>query len=82
MRWPKLILKGRYKIDWLDITGAINSPLSEVKPAPCWSEGILVKITKDYIVLASSQYKDDGSDPMGDYTCIIRGAVVKVTRLT
>ena len=81
MKWPRLVLKGRYKIDWLDITGAINCPLSEVKPAPCWSEGILVKNTKDYIVLASSQYTDEGKDPVGDYTCIIKGAVIKAKRL-
>ena len=60
----------RVHITWDDCAGYVNVPCSLVKPLPCWSEGILVRVEKDYIVLASSQYLNEGSDPTGDYTAI------------
>ena len=59
MRWPKLILQKRYRVEWLDFMGTINGRLSEVEPAACWSEGVLVKNRKNYLVLASSQYTEE-----------------------
>jgi len=67
-RFPKI--STRVHVEWMDCAGYVNAPLSLAKPLPCWSEGILVKKTKDYVVLASSQYRDEGDDPTGDYTAI------------
>ena len=81
MRWPKLILQKRYRVEWLDFMGTINGRLSEVEPAACWSEGVLVKNRKDYLVLASSQYTEESKDPTGDYVCLLKGACVSCKRL-
>jgi len=61
----------------MDIVGFVNSPLSDAKPAPCWTEGILVKNSKDFVVLASSQYSGERDDESatGDYTAIPKGVV-------
>ena len=78
-RWPPT--GTRVHCEWLDICAFVNSPKSTAEPAACWSEGILVKKTKSYIVLASSQYRGEGDDPVGDYTAIPIGVVTKVKRL-
>jgi len=78
-RWPKI--GTRIHVEWLDITGHINAPLSEALPASCWTEGILVKNTIDYVVLASSQYRGEGDNPTGDYTCVVKGVVTKVRKI-
>ena len=71
----------RIHVRWTDCAGFINTPLSQARPVQCWSEGILVRKTKDYIVLASSQYTDEGDDPTGDYTAIPSVWVTNVKRL-
>ena len=81
MRWPKLILQKRYRIEWLDYVGGINARLSEIEPAACWSEGVLVKNRKDYLVLASSHYTEESKDPTGDYGALLKGACVSCRRL-
>ncbi len=78
-RWPKI--GTRIHVEWLDIAGYTNAPLSSAEPLPCWSEGLLVRNTKGHVVLASSQYRGEGDDPVGDYTAIPKGVVLKVTRL-
>ncbi len=75
-RWPKL--GTRVHVEWMDCAGYIGVPLSEAKPLPCWTEGVLVKSHKDYVVLASSMYSGEGSDPTGDFTAIPKGWVRKV----
>lgn len=79
MRLPAL--KTRCHVEWADITGHINSPLSEVRPANCWNEGLLVKKTPHYLVLASAQYEGDNQDPVGDYCCIPLGVIKRIRRL-
>jgi hypothetical protein len=78
-RWPKL--GTRLRVEWVDCVGYINVPLSVVKPLPCWSEGVLVRQEKDYIVLASSQYYNEANDPTGDYTAIPSVWIKNVKRL-
>lgn len=80
-RWPKL--GTRVHVEWLDIVGYVNCQLSEARPAPCWTEGLLVKNSKDFIVLASSQYKGRTNDESieGDYTAIPKGVVHAVKRI-
>ena len=65
---------------WQDIVGYINEPMHRVKIADVWTEGKLVKANKEFLVIATSQYIDDGppEDTLGDYTAIPRGAVVSV----
>lgn len=74
-------MRKRYKIEWHDFTGVVNQRLSDATPAPCWSEGLLVRDEPDYLVLASSQYRGEGDNPTGDYTCLIKGACVSCKRL-
>ena len=80
-RWPKL--GTRVHVEWSDIVAFINSPMSDAKPAPCWTEGVLVKNEKEFVVLASSQYSPDSSDESitGDYVALPKGVVVKVRRI-
>lgn len=68
-------------MEWMDCAGYVNVPLSLAKPLSCWSEGILVRQEKDYIVLASSQYLNEGNDPTGDYTAIPSVWIKNVKRL-
>ena len=78
-RFPKI--GTRVHVEWQDICGYTNAALSTAEPAACWSEGLLVKNTRDHIVLASSQYQGEGDDPIGDYTAIPKGVVTKVSKL-
>ena len=51
--------------------------MENAKPAACWTEGILVRNEDDYVVLATSQYKD-GS---GDFTVLVKGCCTKVRKI-
>jgi hypothetical protein len=68
----------RCRLYWDDIRGGINIPLEEATPAKCWTEGIIAKKAKDYVVIATSKY--EGED-VGDYTCIPLGVIRKVQRI-
>ena len=68
------------RVEWVDIVGGINEPLSRVVPQACWSIGVLIRVESDFIVLASSQFIDDGKDPAGDYTAIVRGCITSIKR--
>ena len=70
----------RVRVEWLDIVGGVNERLSRMTPQACWSEGVLVRVEPEFIVLASSQYLDDGRDPTGDYTAIVRGCITAIKR--
>ncbi len=79
---PKLPKLGtRVHVEWIDICGYVNVPLSCAQTVQCWSEGLIIKNTKDHIVLASSQYRGEGDDPVGDYTAIPKGVIVKVKKI-
>jgi len=76
-RLPKI--GSRIKITWDDVCAFTNQELRTVKPSRCWTEGILVKATKDMIVVASSQYDDQET---GDYTVFPRnGYIVSIRKL-
>lgn len=64
---------------WSDVVGGINLHLSELKPEGCVTIGRLSRIEKDYIVLTSSIYEGNQSDPVVDGTAIPRGIVVKIS---
>jgi hypothetical protein len=60
-------------ITWIDPSGYINDDISEVKLSECVSEGTLVVLDKEKLILRTSLYT--GSE-VGDYT-IIHPALVK-----
>ncbi len=70
----------RVRVEWIDIVGVINDALSKAVPQACWSEGVLVRVEPEFLVLASSQFINDGSDPAGDYTAIVRGCITSIKR--
>ena len=78
MKMPKV--GALVRVEWVDIVGGINEPLSRVVPQSCWSIGVLIRLERDFIVLASSQFIDDGKDPTGDYTAIVRGCITSIKR--
>ena len=81
-KWPKV--GTRVHVEWIDIVGHVNAPLFEAIPAPCWTEGILVKNERTYVVLASSQFIDNsekGEKAVGDYTAIPKGVVSVIKKI-
>ena len=69
---PKSYLQKRVQIIWDDPTGHIGSELSEVGLAECISEGILVAMDDEKLILQTSIYT---GSKCGDYTCIHIGLV-------
>jgi len=63
-------------VDWMDACGYIGCAIGEAKPAPCRTVGWLMVANKDYIVIATSKYKDDG----GDFTVLPVGMVTAVNK--
>ena len=74
-RFPKRWLGKRGKVQWLDPAGYVQSELSKVKPCPCITMGVLMKVNKEFIIVASSQYPEDEPDPTVDATAITKGCV-------
>ena len=72
-RIPKSYLQKRIAVTWVDPSGYINDDLSEVKLSECVSEGLLVVLEDEKLILRTSLYT--GSQ-VGDYT-IIHPALVK-----
>ena len=70
----------RVRVEWNDIVGVVNDALSKAVPQACWSEGVLVRVEPEFLVLASSQFINDGNDPVGDYTAIVRGCITSIKR--
>ena len=60
-RLPKI--GSRVRVSWNDICNYTNENLSAVKPAACWTEGILIKANKDFELLLlpnrNHSYVDD-----------------------
>ena len=77
-RIPKRFLHSRISVWWMDPSGYINSELSEVKLSECVSEGTLVVLDKERLILRTSVYP--GSD-VGDYTIIHPSLVRKCSPL-
>jgi len=75
MKFPKIGTK--VHVEWLDPSIHTMCDLAEAKPAKCWTEGTLVREEKDFVVIASSQY-EDGS---GDFTVIVKGCCLKISRM-
>ena len=72
-RIPKSYINRRCSITWDDPSAFINDDLSEVKLSECVSEGTLVVLDKERLILRTSLYT--GSQ-VGDYT-IIHPSLVK-----
>tara|TARA_R100001530_G_scaffold5520_1_gene6831 strand:- start:68 stop:307 length:240 start_codon:yes stop_codon:yes gene_type:complete len=70
---PKSYINSRCQIVWDDPSGYINDDISEVKLSECVSEGLLVVLEDEKLILRTSLYT--GSQ-VGDYT-IIHPALVK-----
>jgi len=70
---PKSYINRRCQIVWDDPSGYINDDISEVKLSECVSEGLLVVLEDEKLILRTSLYT--GSQ-VGDYT-IIHPALVK-----
>ena len=77
-RIPKRFLHSRISVWWMDPSGYINSELSEVKLSECVSEGTLVVLDKERLILRTSLYT--GSQ-VGDYTIIHPSLVRKCSPL-
>ena len=77
-RIPKRFLHSRISVWWMDPSGYINSELSEVQLSECISEGTLVVLTEEKLILRTSVYP--GSD-VGDYTIIHPSLVRKCSPL-
>ncbi len=80
MRLPKM--NSLVECVWHDIVGAINSKLQEITPQKCTTYGILIKVEKDHIVLASSIYEGEGrKNPTVDGTAIPLGCIESIRRV-
>ena len=58
------------------VATANSAKLPDAIPAPCWTEGVLVRNEPDYLVVATSQYS--GPD-IGDYTVVVKGCIKRIT---
>jgi len=67
---------------WVDVVGQINSELSKCVPAKCVTVGRLIKIEKDYIVIASSIYEGEGEDPTIDGCALPLQLILKCRKVT
>lgn len=79
-RFPKSWVGKRVEVEWLDPAGYVQSELSKVKPCLCVTSGILSSINNDFVIITSSQYKDDDKDPIVDATAITKGCVMRITQ--
>jgi len=77
-RIPKSYLQKRVAVTWDDPSAYINEDLSEVKLSECISEGTLVVLDKERLILRTSLYT--GSE-VGDYTIIHPSLVRKCSPL-
>ena len=75
---PQSYLQKRVAVTWVDPTGHVGSDLSEVDLAECVSEGILVAIDNEKLILQTSIYT---GSKCGDYTCIHPALVKQVRNL-
>jgi len=61
--------------------GEINGPMKKLKPQRCKTVGWLQRVEKDYIVIATSIYEDEGDDPTIDGCAIPIGCIESVKKL-
>ena len=77
-KFPKCWLGKRVVVEWLDPAGYVQSELSRVKPCPCVTSGILLKVYPEFVVIASSLYSEKEDDPIVDATAITKGCVTRI----
>jgi len=72
----------RVRVLWQDIVAFTNQPLKDAAVADVWTEGKLVKVEAEFLVIATSQYIDDEpvDQTLGDYVAIPLGAVKSVVK--
>ena len=80
-RFLKSMIGQSLIIEWLDPTGYIQARLKDCKPSKCLTQGVLVKIEKRFVVIASSQYADDPTEQIVDATAITKGCVESIRML-
>ena len=79
MRLPKL--DTLIQVTWWDIVGAINERSRRIEPQRCVTIGRLLRVEKDYILVASSIYEGEGEDPTVDGTAIPLGVCESIKRV-
>ena len=67
---------------WVDVVGVINSELSKCIPAKCVTVGRLIRVEKDFIVIASSIYEGEGDDPTIDGCALPHGLILRLRKIT
>ena len=77
-KFPKSWIGKRVEVEWLDPAGYVQSELSKVKPCPCVTSGILLKVYPEFVVIASSLYSEKEADPTVDATAITKGCVTRI----
>ena len=77
-KFPKSWVGKRVKVQWLAPAGYVQDALSKVKPCPCVTSGILLKVYPEFVVIASSLYSEKEDDPIVDATAITKGCVTGV----
>ena len=77
-KFPKSWVGKQVEVEWLDPAGYVQSELSKVKPCPCVTSGILLKIYPEFVVIASSLYSEKEADPTVDATAITKGCVTGI----
>jgi len=80
-RFPKCWVGKMVEVKWLDPAGYVQSELSKVKPYLCITNGILMAIKEDYIIVCSGHYPEDEKDPTVDATAITKGCVMKISQI-
>tara|TARA_B100001964_G_C14045587_1_gene514636 strand:+ start:535 stop:801 length:267 start_codon:yes stop_codon:yes gene_type:complete len=80
-KFPKCWVGTRVEVQWLDPAGFVQSELSKVKPFICITNGILLAIKDDYIIMCSGHYPEDEKDPIVDATAITKGCVTRISRV-
>lgn len=77
---PKSWVGKKVEIEWLDPAGYVQCELSKVRPCTCITNGVLLSIEKEFIIVSSSQYPEDTADPIVDATAITTGCVSRISR--
>lgn len=68
-------------VHWTDVVGFINVSASEAMPAKVVSVGYIHKVSKDFIVIASSYYLDENTPHdkrEGDFTALPIGMIDRI----
>lgn len=80
-RFPKCWVGKRVEVEWLDPAGFVQSELSKVKPFLCITNGVLLSIKDNYVIVCSGRYPEDEKDPIVDATAITKGCVIRISQV-